>query len=271
MRQLQHPVNHLDEEYSGVSPRTPNVDHENSNQANNVRMHLRADGHRVWGFVLYRCTYASDTDWESCIQRIHASVRENMDYYNGQDLIEEGCFQLTVISDASTLDGASTHTVRQHFNEWCGRMVQEEQGPPEETQRRKQKPPTWFTDWEVPVRYNFCIQVDEDSLRSFDSEWNPWVKLIKRDWKPREKEPSQFVPGPGWIMEIRGRYNDVEYDEFHTEEDDEEYPPIEGCTDEDVGWAKVRLLGLMPAMYVKLRNPNIWSIQYYRPPDLPEF
>ena len=28
------------------------------------------------------------------------------------------------------------------------------------------------------------------------------------------------------------------------DEDDEEYPAIEGCTNEDVGWMKVQLVGL---------------------------
>ncbi|KAK7985694.1 hypothetical protein PG988_003316 [Apiospora saccharicola] len=240
------------------------------NNADNVENHLRANGHRIWGFVVYRCTYSSDWDWESCIDRIQEDVRSGMDMYNGHDLLQEGCFQLTVISDAGTLDGASTQAVRRDFNAWCGRMVHEEHGSPEEIERRKQKTPLWFDDWLLPVRYNYCIQIDEDSMRSILSSEDdrPWVKIIKADWKPREREPTHFVPGQGWVMEIRGRYKDVEYDKFHTEEDDEEYPPIEGCTDEDVGWVKMWYLSLMPGIYTDFICPYNWETVYVRPPGI---
>lgn len=146
-------------------------------------------------------------------------------------------------------------------------MVYEEQGSPEEIERRRRKHPAWFSDWLLPVRYNYCIQIDEESMRSLLSpeEDRPWVKIIKADWKPREKEPPQFVPGPGWVMETRGKFKDVEYDKFFTEEDDEEFPPIEGCTDQDVGWMKMWSLGLMPGIYANLINPDIWEIVYTRP------
>lgn len=111
------------------------------NEADNIENHLRANGHRIWGIAVYRCTYSSDRDWESCIKRIRADVRSGMDYYNGEDLLQGGRFGLTIISDASTLNGASTQAVRRHFNEWCGRMAHKEQGSPEEIERRKRELP----------------------------------------------------------------------------------------------------------------------------------
>lgn len=42
-----------------ISPRTPNSISAQSNSADNIERGLRADGHRIWGFVVYCCTYAS--------------------------------------------------------------------------------------------------------------------------------------------------------------------------------------------------------------------
>ncbi|KAK8008110.1 hypothetical protein PG991_010661 [Apiospora marii] len=263
------PISNLRQYSSEISSRTPDTI-SIFNEADIIGNHLHANGHRIWGFVVYRCTYSNDADWESCIQRIRADVRSGMDYYNGQDLLQEGHFRLTVISDSRSLDGASTQTVRRHFNVWCGRMLHKEQGSPEEIGRRKREPPFWFSDWLLPVRYNYCIQIDEDSMRSLLSteEKRPWVYIIKADWKPRERESTRYVHGPGWIMEIPGKYKGVEGDDFYGSEDDEEYSPIEGCTDEDVGWMKVWVLGLMPGIYANLISLDIWEITYTRPPRI---
>lgn len=120
------------------------------------------------------------------------------------------------------------------------------------------------------MRCNYCIQIDEDSMRSLLSteEDGPWVKIIKAQWEPRGREPSQFVPGPGWIVDVPGKYKGVEGDDFYGSEDDEEYPPIEGCTDQDVGWMKVWFLGLMPVIYAHFISPDLWEIIYTRPPRI---
>ncbi|KAI8945178.1 hypothetical protein F4801DRAFT_569309 [Xylaria longipes] len=171
LRQLEALMSRLDQDRAAlqqptdVSRRTPNTISTDSNAADKIERHLRADGHRTWGFVVYRCTYSSDAAWESCIQRINASIQKSMDRYNGSDLFQEGCFKLTVIDDASMLDGASTQAVRRHFRQWCA-------------------------------------------------------------------------------------------------------PAIEGCTDEDVGWMNVQLVGLMMDFYANVRDPNLWHVQYIRPPDI---
>ncbi|KAI2621219.1 hypothetical protein GGR54DRAFT_600592 [Hypoxylon sp. NC1633] len=276
LRQLEALMNRLDQDRAALqrpvdlSRRTPNTISTDSNPADKIERHLRADGHRIWGFAVYRCTYTSDAAWESCMQRINASVRKAMDLYNGRDLLEEGCFKLTVIADASTLDGASTQAVRRHFSEWCARMVREEQGSPEEIHSRQHEASS-PRDWGMPVRYRFCIQIDEASMRSVISEDSErWVKLIQGDWKSREatkQQQQQQETRPERIVESQGEHNDDE-GEFTDVEDDEEYAAIEGCTNEDVGWMKVQLVGLMPDFYANLRDPNVWHIQYVRPPDV---
>ncbi|KAF7510980.1 hypothetical protein GJ744_005526 [Endocarpon pusillum] len=250
---LQRPVD--------ISPRTPNTISTKFNAADKIERQLRVDGHRNWGFVVYRCTYTSDSAWELCVQRINASIRKTMSFYNGHDLLEEGCFKFTVIADASMLDRVTTQAVRRHFTEWCARMVHEEQGSREEIESRRQEASPW--DWRLPLRYRFCIQVDEASLQSVISEdGEGWVKVIKGDWESTEatrQQQQQHETGPEMMAEDEG--------EFTEDEDDEEYPAVEECTEEDVGWVKVQL-NVMLGFYVNQRDPNLWHITYRRPPDV---
>ncbi|KAI1114377.1 hypothetical protein F5Y14DRAFT_175525 [Nemania sp. NC0429] len=272
LRQLEALISRLDQERAAlqqpvsVSLRTPNTISTDFNAADKIERDLRADGHRTWGFVVYRCTYSSDPVWESCLQRINASVQKAMDLYNGRDLLQEGCFKLTVITDAAMFDGANTQAVRQHFRGWRARMLHEEQGSQEDIQSRRQEASP--QDWGLPVRYGFCIQIDEASMRSITSdEGERWVNLIKGDWEPRDAAIRQHKADPGKAMESLGEHEDNEGKSFDVE-NDEEFPAIEGCTEEDVGWMKVQLVGFMPDFYANLRDPNLWHVQYIRPPDI---
>ena len=272
LRQLESLMNRLDQDRAAsqqpadISSRTPNTVSTKFNAADSIERQLHADGHRVWGFVVYRCAYASDSDWETCIQRIKASIRKAMGMYNGHDLLEEGRFRLTVIEDANALDGASTQVVRQHFTEWCSRALNEEQGSNEEIESRRQEAEPWYGS--LALRYRFCVQVDEASLQSIvsaETAGEGWVKLIKGAWKARasrasEAETQQQEPETDGLVEDQGDYEEYE--------EDEEHPAIEGCTEEDVGWMKVQYQSVIPDFYVNLRDPNAWIGDYRRPPDI---
>ena len=200
MRQLEALMYRMDEMRAAHqrpedrSPRTPNNIFTQNNAADQLERQLRADGHRIWGFVIYRCTYASDTAWRECIEHIRASRSEAMDFYNGHDLLEEGHFALTVIQDASTLDGASSQVVRRHFEDWCARMEREEQGSEDEIEARRGEKASPY-DSLLPQRYRFCIQIDDASWQSVNSQsWKGWVKLLNRDWQSKEATAAQQQP-----------------------------------------------------------------------------
>lgn len=163
-----------------------------------------------------------------------------MTTYNGHDSLEVGCFKLTVMEDASKLDGASTSTVRQHFNEWCARALHEEQGSREEIESRRQQPVPWYGS--LAVRYRYCVHIDEASMQSIVSEKREaWVNLIRDDLQmqgaTRQEKAKHEFEADG-VVEDEGDFTDDELDE--------EYPAIEGCTEEDVGWMKVEDGSVMP-------------------------
>jgi hypothetical protein len=97
--------------------------------ADDIKRVLEADGHRICRFVVYRCTYDNDKNWQLCMKRIHEDVRQGIDTSNGrQGLLDEHCFKLTVIEDQSKFDGAGTSTIRQHFQDRSTYAIGEEQG-----------------------------------------------------------------------------------------------------------------------------------------------
>jgi hypothetical protein len=180
---------------------------ERSNTADEIQDQLHDDGHRIWGFAVYRCTYGDDAAWQTFLERIHESARHSMEYYHGLDLLEQGCFKLTVLEDASKFDGASVQTVRKHFKEWRKHAVHAEQGTDKEIGARRAKLErirgTAQMDLELcmrladhveeacskeprlpfriassrnayghhcpAVRYTFCVQIDKAALESIVS------------------------------------------------------------------------------------------------------
>jgi hypothetical protein len=232
--------------------RTTHLHLSENTPADDIQHALMADGHRVWGFVVYRCTYGNDADWQLCMQRIREYLGPSIKTSDGQNLLDER-FKLTVIEDRDRFDGASTSTIRQHFRDWCVHTVNDEQGSNEEIERRRQEPVPWCGS--LAVRYRFCLQIDAASLKSIvEDEPDARVNLIRDDWQLKQAMAGQLG-------------DDLDWDQGDfTDDEDEAYPAIEGNTDEDVGWMMVDYRCLMPTYYSYLRDPNDWNLTYTRPP-----
>lgn len=142
---------------------------------------MQTDGHRTWGYVVYRTTYSSDDNWAEFLRRLRFHMEDTFDTYNGRDILE--FFSLTVFSDSSLFDGADTPTIRAHFRQWAENAFRAEQQPQDgsggEEVRMGHSP-----------RYHFCVQVDAAALHSvvhdapappaFDLTKKSWVKLINK-------------------------------------------------------------------------------------------
>jgi hypothetical protein len=202
------------------------------------------DGHRLWGFVIYRCTYKDDEKWKIFMDRFHMEMERRMDGQEGQALLEK--LEVTVLENPSW-DEASTATIRAHFRDWCEKNAQREQGMPFPSDQR-----TW-KGW----RYHFCVYMDSHALESFDEGADPkdFVKLILSPWKSIRDQPELLVerrPKPSWW---KGTWPPAppEYDE------------LEGNTEEDVGWMMVEFVSLV-SMYTLMRRWDYWHHEYKRPP-----
>ncbi|KAJ5135292.1 uncharacterized protein N7515_004570 [Penicillium bovifimosum] len=217
------------------SKRTPEIESW-MNGADKLERLLDRDKFKAWGFVIYRCTYRSDSEWEEFIVRIHKRVEEYLGYYNGLDLV--GSFAPTVLEDRS-FEGATVISLREKFNEWAVTAIKEEQGiDPSHLWHLKNG------------RYRFFIMVDQEALDSVlstpeDDIHEGFVRLVNAEWKPEELDEEELAerggPGP-------------------------EEEPLEGCTEEDVGWMKVCWGHSQMPGYLQLDGSFDWDMYYSRPP-----
>ena len=218
------------------------------NQADIIEHQMQADGHRTWGYVIYRTTYSSDDDWAEFLRRLAFRMEVIFTRCNGRDILD--AFTLTVFSDRSLFDGADTASIRAHFRQWAEHAFRTEQQP-----QQLQDASIGGNGEQVRMgrsaRYQFCVQVDEAALYSVvheapappapDATKKGWVKLINKSWIPVEEDP-RARPNPNT------------------------YPPIDGVTERDVGWMKVPYRAVMTEYYSGSEGLNGWRTEYCRPP-----
>jgi hypothetical protein len=231
------------------------------NTADRLEEQLRKAGHRVWGPAVYRCTYGDDAAWATCLDRLRAAIRESMEYYHALELLDEGRFEITVVDRASEFDGAGAELVRRHFKTWRERAFGEEQ----DAQGGDLFDPVFGTR---ATRYRFCVQVDEAALQSMLSpeaesrESTAWVNVVEADWDPDAAAAAREQD------RIDHLARDLPLESI--EDSVEEFPEIDGCTDENIGWMRVHYQDLVPGFYAELSNPDTLVDIYVRPPGVLE-
>jgi hypothetical protein len=174
-------------------PRRPDMGTK-YNDADNIERFLQEDGHRTWGFVIYRCTYDNDDDWNKLMEHLRHHTSKSLEFCNGLDIMDS--LSLTVIEDQSILDDASTSFVRMHFKQWAASAPEREQGQ--------------GIGPGLSQRYRYCIQVDEAALESIiEDEDDGFVNLIKLEWEPHAPSAREPAKEPiedctqhdvGWMM-----------------------------------------------------------------------
>ncbi|KAA8647059.1 hypothetical protein EYZ11_008794 [Aspergillus tanneri] len=208
------------------------------NTADELERLLQKDGFKTWGFVIYRCTYQSGSDWEKFMNFFLYRITEKFEFYNGLDLLDS--FAPIVFEDQS-FDGANTTLLRKHFQEWAATAPQEEQGVD-------------HARFAQSGRYRFFVMVGQEALESVlgapdpdDCNKTGFVRLVNGVWKPEELDEDELAE--------RGR-----------SAQSQEYEPLEGCALEDVGWMKVLYDDAEAWGFLHIRDSIDWSTYYQRPP-----
>ncbi|KAJ6184860.1 hypothetical protein N7519_006161 [Penicillium mononematosum] len=199
------------------------------------------NGHKTWGFVLYRCTYKSDSDWEKFMHQYLKPVKTSLERNNGLNILDR--FRPTVFEDRR-FDGATSFAIRDHFNQWVAIAPQQEQGIPAEVALAT-----------PPGRYKFCLMVDEESLQSVinrpadmdeyadERDHSAYVILVSGSWNPEMEE-----------------IDDEELEEYGGVYEPEVFDAVDGCTEWDVGCMRAHsldtFLGRFPPAQQALAPPD---------------
>lgn len=215
-----------------------------------VRDFNNLSGQKKWGFVIYRCTYGDDAAWARFMEIFHERALGDLQDEDAEDVLPS--LDLKVISDP-TLDGASKRDVQERFRLWtASEEAQAEKGT------REMPMPDVMQLGGLAARYQFCLHVDRDSLES----------IVTRAPQP----PNIDRDAIGYVNVIDAIWEDNErFDDATGEDLDDGEEPIEGCTQEYVGWMKLHFDLLIPSQYAHFTNPNSFRIGYRRPPAITRY
>ncbi|KAL6365616.1 hypothetical protein LRP88_01616 [Fusarium phalaenopsidis] len=229
----QHPA--------GVEPTLDSIPQVNGPMLKNqplstIIRNMQEDGFRTWGFVVYRCACASDSQWASYLEFLKEAVREYLQFVELETLLWKH-LEWTIIEDPPDLDGASKQHVREKFSDWAAARSVERDGPGADDPWLRNRP-----------RFKYCIYVDQRCLDTVDQH-ETWVE--------------QGAPGPlknvvcviiDRTAKPKGRGRNG-------------YPSVEGCVKMDTGWMYTSL-GAIPDVYNRLSFEELSEHDYPRPPQV---
>jgi hypothetical protein len=171
----------------------------NTNAVDKLDSILKGSGQKVWGWVIYRGTYSSDSEWAEFMEKLKTETQDVFNEYGAPETVKNQ-HVWTVIEDRERLEDATKSDVRRMFSEWVH--------SPETAAEQPNAPMVCM------ARYQFCMHVDEASLRSVLDGSEDWhVNIIIRRWSVEMDRPND---------------EDPEDDEAG---EDEGWPEIEGCTE----------------------------------------
>jgi hypothetical protein len=193
-----------------------------------------------WGTVIYRCTYKDDQAWNRFKHNLQSETQGTIEFYKRTTEPITENHEWRFVEDRALLEGASKAQLRERFKQW--RIPQVAKDP--EYPRRQDGEPYYY------AQYRYFIQVDEQPLKDIqDWGWDGGsVNLVDADWLPlMERWPNE---------------------EYKDDDDEFAYAPIEGCTEDDVGWMMIA----GPAIDAKLLGEEmcdeLWHLYYRRPDDI---
>ncbi|KAM5371732.1 hypothetical protein ACJZ2D_007797 [Fusarium nematophilum] len=190
---------------------------------------------RSWGFVIYRCAYATESQWASYLEFFKAAVRDELEFLELSTLLWP-LLEWTIIEDRETLDGASKHQVRRKFSEWTTERCTERDGAGADEAFMERRP-----------RFQFCIYIDQKCLDTVD-QYRAWVEAGAEGVR---KRVICVVLDKDCKSRGRGRGG---------------FPPIEGCVKQDTGWMYVAV-DCIPDVYDRLSFEAL-ADDYKRPPKV---
>lgn len=148
-----------------------------------------------WGWVFYRTTYKDDLAWDTFKRYINTWSRKSLPRRGASPAVLSA-LEWTFVSNQTTLDGVSREQLRHRFREWR-KIAMRAENP-------RRDPSTLIRSIDIPQRYLYFIQVDEDSLSSVIESGGEfldsgWVHLVRCD-DELDGELAAGQEDEGWMM-----------------------------------------------------------------------
>lgn len=209
-----------------------------------LELRQRLDEFRLdkWNFVVYRCSYGDEKLWADFKDIWTREVRRHIAESDAPELGQS--LTWTFFDDARTFTDVSKDELRRHFRDWASFA-------PAVEQPRAREP--WCSIYSP--RYRFFIHVDHEAMQSVLDHPQPAIHL---------EEGHVNLVDSKWRLEVEDSENEEDYDSL-----DHTYPPIDGCTSQEVGWMKMQYSRVAPETYNLLSfDDYAWYDIYVRPPEM---
>lgn len=155
-----------------TSNRTPETG-TGTNAADCVDRQLRADGHKTWGWVIYRSTYKDDEQWQDFMDRLQYWIESTSEEHNGTDLIPTLDVQ---VHEGPEYDGASPEVCQGYFLQWVRLQGIQEHG-----------------SLGLAQRYRYFLHVDQEALESIVKEVEPPQDLLRGGYVNLCRIPADYA------------------------------------------------------------------------------
>ncbi|KAH7065954.1 hypothetical protein BKA63DRAFT_168022 [Paraphoma chrysanthemicola] len=249
----------LQEDLALQGPRYPKQYHRTEESL--AHFNLRPD--TKWGFVIVRAVYgpSSDALWAQWLELFRTNVSETLRLDDHLELLPR--HEITIIEDEATLAGADSYAARRAFRAWAATDLPqrlrneclEEFGGLTQVRAKLlsndeyNAPNTIHPASVVPPRWQYCIFVDQDCLRSVEKGpedpdmQDPALKILTTHFQPEEEE-EEAEPTEEFTRDWDGGETD------------------DGA--EDVGWMYMDMTDYV-AVYDRLNDSFAWLEYYERP------
>lgn len=218
--------------------------------------HMQITGFYNWGFVIYRCDYSDDVLFGGFMTHLRDQA-ERYHRFSHQERTTGLYLEWTVVQDREALDAATKDHIRRRFLEWRDGLSVSRDGPGADHRVTPYLP-----------RFEYCMHVGRDSLDSLVAH-----EEALRGGNSKSAAPSVFFAVVRAAQRPPGLPEGYDDPDEGGEEDDYVDDPandpaaIEGCTDQDVGWAYVAADDWVE-LYEELHNDQGWYVLYTRPPGI---
>lgn len=158
---------------------------------------------------------------------------------------------LVIHDKLEQLNSATSHEVRDHFNDWVAGQLPKVVKTHEVLQRlmeEHKKIPDFGPEYPLGARLNFALFVDDVCLESLVHMDQPVVKILYKQWGNLTIEERKYKIDPDWHDGV-------------TEEEEE-----------DVGWMYMSVIDYVD-MYDKFEwaHTGVWHNTYLRPPQMMDY
>lgn len=137
-----------------------------------------------WGFAVYRTDYSDDAAWHRMQRELEKDAIRGLGRRRDDQIGLLPRHRMVFFDESrATLDGARKDDVRAMFAHWAAEELRRNWNPTKDSPlpdlRSAQGTDAQSPGYRAGARYNFCLMVDADGLRSLDSKM-PSVKILRK-------------------------------------------------------------------------------------------